>query len=180
MFGGQGVNWKNQGIYSYKSSDCLGCHFTVFKWFVKSVYLSTQKFVLFLSFSSFFVFFFLSLKNYADLYPERINNCAGQMCEPMGVCVWFSTRTTAGLFTKNSVMFPALLSSGYLYCFNSQRNAQVWAVYISCTLDMRLPRRLRHRRIVLRYQNHVVLAGAPSNIGKLLRTPSNLRWFYQF
>ncbi|XP_067048048.1 uncharacterized protein [Acropora muricata] len=24
--------------------------------------------------------------NYADLYPERINNCAGQMCEPMRVC----------------------------------------------------------------------------------------------
>lgn len=26
------------------------------------------------------------LPNYADLYPERINNCAGQMCEPMRVC----------------------------------------------------------------------------------------------
>ena len=33
----------------------------------------------------FFVFFSLSLKNYADLYPERINNCAGQMCQAMEV-----------------------------------------------------------------------------------------------
>ncbi|XP_029190920.2 uncharacterized protein LOC114957600 isoform X3 [Acropora millepora] len=29
---------------------------------------------------------FLKLPNYADLFPERINNCAGQMSEPMEVC----------------------------------------------------------------------------------------------
>ncbi|XP_029190842.2 uncharacterized protein [Acropora muricata] len=29
---------------------------------------------------------FFKLPNYADLFPERINNCAGQMSEPMEVC----------------------------------------------------------------------------------------------
>ncbi|XP_074607954.1 uncharacterized protein LOC141860675 isoform X2 [Acropora palmata] len=28
---------------------------------------------------------FFKLPNYADLYPERINNCTGQICEPMEV-----------------------------------------------------------------------------------------------
>ncbi|XP_067048056.1 uncharacterized protein [Acropora muricata] len=28
---------------------------------------------------------FFKLPNYADLYPERISNCAGQMCQPMEV-----------------------------------------------------------------------------------------------
>ena len=39
----------------------------------------------FFLFHRLFVFFFFSLKNYADLYPERINNCPGQMCQPMEV-----------------------------------------------------------------------------------------------
>ena len=60
MFGGQGVNWKNQSIYSDKSSDCLGCHLAIFKWFVKSVYLSTQNLFYFFLFHC-FLFSSLSL-----------------------------------------------------------------------------------------------------------------------
>lgn len=52
--------------------------------------------------------------------------------------LWLSTRTTTGLFTKNSVMFPAFLSSWFSFCFNLQfiRNAQGWAMYSSWTIDM--------------------------------------------